>query len=111
MTQSGRLRKKSTIQNSTDSQDTFGDTVKVWEDFAVVRWASVEPLSGREFFSGQQNTQRIDTRFALSYPPTLQGVKSNMRVVFDGENYNIESALNINQRNKELQLMCTRITT
>ena len=39
----------------------------------------------------------------------LSGITTDMRVNFNGRIFEIEAALNINERNKELHLMCSEV--
>lgn len=104
---SGLLRKRITLQRSTSTQDGFGQDVITWGDVGS-RWASVEPLAGREFEDGQQNISRVETRFVTRY---TTGITSKNRIVFDNVNYEIESIINVDQRNREMEILCSRITT
>ena len=103
----GLLRKRITIQRSTSTQDTFGAPVKTWADVGG-RYASVEPLTGREFEDAQQNVSRIETRFITRY---TTGITSKNRIVFNNVNYEIESIINVDQGNRELEILCSRVTT
>lgn len=103
----GLLRKRITLQRSTSTQDTFGADVVTWADVGG-RWASVEPLAGREFEDGQQNISRIETRFVTRY---TTGITSKNRIVFNNVNYDIESIINVDQRDREMEILCSRVTT
>lgn len=104
----GQLRKRITIQNTTASQDAYGAEAITWENFAVHRAAEVTPLSGREFFDAQQTQGSIEVRFKIRY---IKGITSKMRILYNGEGYDIQSVINLNERNRELQILCSRITT
>jgi len=103
----GLLRKRITLQRSTSTQDSYGADNVTWADVGG-RWASVEPLSGREFEDGQQNVSRIEARFITRY---TTGITSKNRIVFNNENYQVESVTNLNQRNREMEILCSRVTT
>lgn len=104
---SGLLRKRITIQSASSARDNFGAVENTWSDVGS-RWASVEPLSAGEFEVSGQTVNRKEIKFVMRYTTSIT---AQMRLVFDNENYNIESIININQRNRELELLCTRITT
>ena len=104
----GRLRKKIFIQNTTSTRDAYGSDVTTWEDFAQNRWASVEPLRGTEGILGRAFQNKVDTRFTIRY---IAGLKGNMRILYNQEAYDIESIINVDERNRELQILCSRITT
>ena len=104
----GRLRKRIFIQNTTSTRDAYGADVTTWEDFAQNRSAQVEPLRGMEWFQGKSIQNKVDTRFTIRY---ISGLKGNMRILYNQEAYDIESIINVDERNRELQILCTRITT
>ena len=97
----GRLRHKVTIQDYTESQNTFGEVTKNWTDYATV-WAAVEPVKGREFWESQQINAEITTKVTLRY---LAGVKPKMRILHDTRIFEIDSVINVDERNRELQLL------
>ena len=104
----GKLRKLITIQQPSATNDEYGAQVITWSSFGVDRWADVKPLNGREYFAGQQFQSKVDTRFTLRY---LAGVTPKMRILCDSLSYDIESVINIDARDRELQIMCSRIAT
>lgn len=96
----GRLRHRVTIQQCTETQNSYGEAVKEWTDYATV-WASVEPAKGREFWESQQVNAEITGTVVMRY---LAGVKSKMRVLYDGRVFEILAVINPDERNRELQL-------
>ncbi len=81
----GAMRHRIKIQVRTTVQDETGDPLNNWSDVAE-RWASVEPLVGREFFASQQRNGRVQTRFRLRY---VAGIAPRMRIEFDGRVFDI----------------------
>lgn len=97
----GKLRHTITIQQRSDSQNSYGEQANTWTTFAEVR-ASVEPLQGREFFASQQMQAEVTTRFRIRY---LDGVTADMRISYDGRTFDIQAVLNPNERGRELHIM------
>ena len=97
----GRLRHRVKIQHYTESQNAFGEATKAWTDYATV-WAAVEPVRGREFWESQQVNAEITTKITMRY---LAGVKPKMRVLYGTRIFEIDSAINVDERNRELQLL------
>jgi SPP1 family predicted phage head-tail adaptor len=97
----GRLRHRVVIQDYTESQNTYGEATKNWTDYATV-WAAVEPIKGREFWQSQQVNAEIDVKITMRY---ITGVKPKMRVVSDSRIFEIEAVINVEERNRELQLL------
>lgn len=102
----GRLRHQITIQGTTETQNSYGEPVTAWTDFASVR-AEITPISGREYFAAQEVRSDVTHRVRLRY---LSGVTSQMRIMFGSRIMDIESVINVNERNHELQLMCVERT-
>lgn len=99
----GKLRQVITIQAlDNEQQDSVGQPIQPWVDMLTVR-ADVEPLSGREYFSGQDPVSDTTTRITIRF---LAGVTQRNRVVFDGEHYDILDVIDLDMRHREMQLMC-----
>ena len=97
----GKLKHRIVIQQVSEGENDMGDIVQTWTTFDTV-WASVEPLSGREYLSAQQVSAETSGRIRMRYRP---GVMATMRVLFGGRNYRILSVINPEERNIELELM------
>lgn len=110
-----RLPHRITIQTPVETQNTYGEPEIRWQNLSTGVWASIEPLSGREYFTSRQMNAEIEARIRLRHRPDIT---AKMKVVHDNtcvcsstatEEYLIESIINVGERNRELQLMCTRI--
>jgi SPP1 family predicted phage head-tail adaptor len=101
----GKLRHKVTIQDYTESQDSYGTVTKTWADYATV-WASIEPVKGREFWESQQINAEVTAKVILRY---LEGVTPKMRVKHGSRIFQVISVINPEERNRELQLMVKEV--
>lgn len=99
----GKLRHLVTIQRATETQDSAGEPVVVWTEFAKA-WAAVEPLKGREFFEAQQHYGQVTHRVAIRY---LAGIVPKMRVVHGERSFDIQAVLHLEERGREIHLICT----
>lgn len=99
----GRLRHRVTLQKLEVTTDAIGQQIENWIDVANV-WASVEPLSGKEYFRVQQINSEIRVKIIIRY---LTGVTSHMRIKALKHTYNILSVINFEERNQYLELMCS----
>lgn len=102
---SGMLRHRVTLQRFQQGQDAYGGPVETWEDVATV-WASLEAMSGREFFASQQAQSEITQRIRIRY---RADVTADMRAIHNGKVFNIVAPLPDN-RNRELVLMCQKVS-
>jgi len=92
--------------SSNGSRFSIDNTsIKVYPTYV---WARVEPLSGRELFQAQQIQASINTRFTIRH---ITGITPKMRISYDSKNYQIESVINTNEQNREIQLMCSIMST
>lgn len=98
----GKLRQRVTIQEYVATRDSFGAEVPAWTDVATV-WASVTPVSGKEYFASAQVNAEVSTKITMRY---LAGITPKMRVVFEARTFEIISVLNFEERDIELNLMC-----
>lgn len=99
----GNLRHRITLQKPVIIRDSIGQELEGWQDVATV-WASIEPLSGKEYFNAQQTNSEVSTKITIRY---LESVTPFMRVFFQKHTYNILSVINFEERNIYLQLLCS----
>jgi len=86
----GKLRHRVTIQSPDITQNPVtGEMDNVWAEVATV-WASVEPLSVREFMASAATQSEISARITIRY---REGIAANMRILYRGQAYNIEGVL------------------
>lgn len=98
----GKLRHRVTIQRMTETQNDYGETTQTWSDFAVSD-ASISPLSGREAFQAMQMQADVTHKVVTRY---VAGVTPRMRLTFGERLFNIESVINSEERNIQLELLC-----
>ncbi len=102
---SGSMRHAVTIEAPTKTQDSTGSVVQSWDTFADVR-ASIEPISGREFFAASQVQSNVSTRIRIRF---LDGVTPKMRVLHGADYYDIQAVLPDDRSGRhEMQLMCVK---
>lgn len=82
------MRYRVTIQRNTPVRDNFGQPVENWTDVATV-WADVRFSSGKEFIAGDKQTASANASIRIR----KRAVTTDMRVIFDGESYDIVAVL------------------
>lgn len=70
-------------------------------------WASVEPLAGRELERALMVVAAATHKVTMRY---WAGVSARDRLIFDNRTLNIESVRNVDERNRELVLICVEET-
>ena len=100
--EAGSLRKRITIQKKSVAKNSYGEEVITWVTHCQA-WAQIEPLSGREFLEARQIQAEGMVRFTLRYQ---DGIVPEMRVLFGTRTFNIQSVIHVEERGREIQLMC-----
>lgn len=101
----GKLRHKVDIQYPTETQNTYGEPEVTWTDLATGVWCQIQPLRGREFFESRQFNAEIDARIVMRH---RSDVTAKMRIMHGSDEYYVDSVINVDERDREVQLMCTR---
>lgn len=104
MVKAGIYDKVITLQRQAISKNSYGGTLKEWVDVKTIR-ASVEPLQGREYFSGPFQMGENIVRVRIRYQPDLV-VDRKMRVKYGSKLFDIYSVIDSKEQHQELQLMC-----
>lgn len=103
----GKLRERIAIERRSKSENDYGENKKQWLTVAET-WGSVEPISGREFFSALQVQSDVTTRITCRYESALATVTPRDRIRHGSVIYDIKSVIDVDMRHRELQFMCTR---
>jgi len=106
MLKAGKYNKVITIEarNYPRERETnlHGEHKAFWKHIATVR-ASVEPLQGREYFSGPFQMGENIVRVRIRY---IEGVTRKMRIRYGNRVFDIYSVIDSMESHRELQLMC-----
>jgi SPP1 family predicted phage head-tail adaptor len=98
----GPMRHRITIESPIETQGSDGSIIQTWDVF-MTAWASIEPLAGREYFAAEREQADISHRIRMRF---AGGITHKMRVSIGSRMFEIESVINIGERNRELILMC-----
>ncbi len=102
--QSGKLRHRITLQARSGAVDDLGQPLDDWAD-VLTTWATVQPVSGREFQEGAQVEAEVTHKVWLRWRAGV-ALTPEMRVVYDGRVLDILSAVNVEERNRMWLLLC-----
>lgn len=83
----GRLNRRITIQQVTETQDTYNAITRTWATYKTV-WAEVVPKSGREYLNQAETVTQSDVLFRIRF---ITGVTTKMRISYDSNIYDIQS--------------------
>lgn len=96
----GKLNKRITFQlQDLDLED------EDWKDIATT-WASINPISGKEYYSAETINSDLTHKIRLRY---RRGITPDMRVLYNGRIFYIISVINEYEKNTMLQLRCREL--
>jgi SPP1 family predicted phage head-tail adaptor len=107
----GELRHSVVIQTNTESQ-SYGELTDSWGTFATVS-ASIEPLSGREFFDSRHTGAELTHRVRMRY---LAGVTPKMRVSYTDPDagarlFDIQEVIDVKELRRVTLLMVKEVVS
>ena len=86
----GKLRHRVTIERPGLTQDpATGEMIPGWQKVKTV-WASVEPLSAREFIAAGADQAELSAKIIIRH---RDDIAPDMRIVHRGKVYNIQDVL------------------
>ena len=103
----GALRHLLTLQSSSTSTSRSGEATISYTTEGKA-WGSVEPLSGRELEWARQSVANVSHRIRLRYNPNYS-VAPNWRCTFGSRAFYFASVLNMDERNRELEILAVEI--
>lgn len=101
----GDLRHRITIQTPAETSDTDAGLAANWTDVATV-WASINPISGREYFTAQETASIVTHRVRMRY---RTGIRPEMRLEFGQRYFRIDTIIDRDERRRELEIMCHEV--
>ncbi|MDH2998677.1 phage head-tail adapter protein [Pasteurellaceae bacterium LFhippo2] len=104
MVRAGKFDKVITLQEKIRQLNEYGAPKDKWRDVRTLR-ASVEPIQGREYFSGPFLMGENIIRIRVRHQPDLV-IDRKMRVKYGKRLLEIYSVIDGKEKHEELQLMC-----
>lgn len=108
----GRLNKRITFmqlkdkdENGVPFENELGNNIQKLMPYKTV-WASVEPISGKEYLEAQRAKNELTHRIYTRYFPDIT---VDMLINFKGRKFKIESVINYQEGNEMLQFLCTEM--
>ena len=101
----GTLRHRVTVEHRAETRDAYGGVTAVWSAFASSVPAAILPISGREFFAAEANQSEVSAKIVMR---ELAGLLPSMRIVHNGQQYNIRAILADATLKRHVVCMCER---
>lgn len=102
----GLLRHQVTLQSPAGARDAVGERITTWTDVATV-WARIQPLSARELFAAAQAHAATTHRVTIRHSIDVAAIDAAWRVQFGSRVFVVDGVRNIDERNREIELLCT----
>lgn len=99
------FRHKISFQNRKSGKNERREPVDVWED-VLETYAYVQPVSGKEQFLSNQNYSTTTHKVRCRYSGL---VKTDQRIKFGDRVFDIISAINVLEQNKELEILAEEV--
>lgn len=106
----GKMRHSLTLQTYNKTVDGHGDVRddddENWSDTRTF-WASIDPVSGREFYEAGQSQSQVTHKIRCRYFP---GLKTEQRLVYHGERiFEIVSVIDWEDRHESYLIMAREL--
>lgn len=102
----GALRHRVLIESPTRAAGSLGGPDITWATFDTI-WASVEPLRGQEYLTGQQLSNKVGAKITTRY---RSDITTQMRATWDSHIYDIVDVVDVKGQGRTLELMCQEVT-
>jgi len=97
----GDLRHRITFEKPVKVADGYKGHTVTWQPVVVV-WASVEPISGREYFYAHQITAEVTHRIKIRYS---EKITTEMRIRHKTRYLMIESIIDLKERREFQEIL------
>lgn len=97
------MRQRVTLQRLTETPDAFSQAQPTWTDVGTF-WAKVKGASGKEVAIARQLQAQVTHSVTMRYIGVITPAD---RFLYAGRLLNITEAINVDERKREWQLLCT----
>lgn len=99
---SGKLRHKITVERESTTTDIVGGQSSTWATL-IEPFALVKPVTGTERYQAMKLETNITHRIYIRY---VADIKTTDRIIFNSREMQIRSIIDLEERNKWLELHC-----
>ena len=94
-----------TIWEDAPGNELAGEPATTPTEFAEC-WGEITPANGREYPSTNQMQSNVTHKIRTEF---VAGVNPRMRLTTGERTFNVVSVTNVEERNRELEWMCTEV--
>lgn len=102
----GKRNKLVTLQSLTETITDEGEVTETATTIAKV-WAAIEPLTARETWFAQQSQATTTHKLTIIY---RDDVTSRCQALWNGKTYKFEGVKNIDEADRQMEIMATEVT-
>lgn len=104
----GTLNRSINIQSRTTGKDSFGGQTQTWTTLKTV-YALIEALSGSERAAAMSYSTDVSHRVTVRYDALWSDPRAvaTYRIQYGTRLFNIEAAMNVDEANKVIELICS----
>jgi SPP1 family predicted phage head-tail adaptor len=97
-----------TVEQDTVGNELAGEPSEAETVCSV--WGNIQPLTGREYQQAQQMQSNVSHKITTELlPQNLGPATSRMRLKHGTRTFEVQSVVNVEERNRELEWMCTEV--
>lgn len=99
----GRLRHKAMIQEIVNTVDDFGQPISNGSGYQDLKpiWCRINPIRGNEKFLSNQDYSKTTHKIKMRFTE----IDASHRIVYQGRVFNIMAIMNINEMDRELEIL------
>ena len=101
---SSSLRHLISFQENSEIKNNLGEIEKAMVSLIPQEWVQIIPLKGEEKYQSKSLNTEVNHKIRMRYRTDLD---SKMEIIFGERVFKIDSIINLYERNRELQIMCT----
>lgn len=104
----GFLRHQVALQAQTTTQTSSGAPQETWNTILTC-FAGVESIHEREDFQTSQFVAQVTHRITVRWPGASIAIGGPMQIMFGSRIFKVQTVVNVQERNRVLQLYCLEI--
>lgn len=103
---SSLLRHLISFEEQVETKNSIGEIKNEWLSLVLREYVQIIPLKGDEKYQSKSLNTEVNHKIRLRY---RTGLDSKMRIVYGTRIFEIDSIINLGERNKELHIMATEV--
>ncbi len=104
---SGRLNRRITIQQPSQTRDESGQLTTDWSDLCTT-WAGIHAITSKEVYAASGFTSQVSHVITIRYRPQFS-VRSNMRVIYEQRRFLIQAVADPDEGKVQINLLCLEL--